>query len=151
MKLVAVFHNELEASLARDRLTSVGIMAHVIGAKEYTSHVLGGGEGRYELLVPAEDFDRATQSLNGLVPAFPPSIKPEPPLIPDYFRRAVFYGLAGLIVLPGVFNVVSLINAELYWRHSAKDSAALRKLLFIAFCQVPGIIGGLLYFKFLFD
>jgi hypothetical protein len=124
------FDNETEAQLARDFLTSKGIPAHLVGTKEYTAHILGGGAGHFDLMVDPINLILSRNLLSSLA-----ATEPTDPLPINHFRRAVFYGLLGAIVLPIVFNYASLVQARHFWRNSPHDASATVKLVIILLLQ----------------
>ena len=137
MKVAAEFTNETEAQLVKDLLLAENIESHIQGAKEYASIVLGGNDGRYQLLVPETDLERA-QALIASVQKRP--FVASEPSQENYFRRAVFYEFAAALLLPIVFNYASLKKAGEFWRHSRKDFKAQIKMLLIFILQIPTVI-----------
>lgn len=137
MKVAAEFSNETEAQLLKDILRVQNIEGHIQGAKEYASIVLGGNDGRYQLLVPDEDLERAQKIIHEAQNR--PYAVTEGPT-ENYFRRAVFYAFAAALILPIVFNYVSLQKGAAFWRQSKKDTSASLKLALILLLQVPTIV-----------
>jgi hypothetical protein len=134
MKLLRKFTDETEARLAENLLRSHGVEAHVIGAKEYTSHVIGGTQGNYQLYTHPQD-EPAAQAILANIQAV--TLNSEP-LLPNYFRKAIIYAFAAMVIFPLLFNVVSLINARAYWKHSDRGAGAILRLVLIGLAQLPG-------------
>ncbi|MCB0362225.1 MAG: hypothetical protein KDD35_05870, partial [Bdellovibrionales bacterium] len=124
MKELKIFSDLTEATMARDFLLSRGIQATIDGAKNYSSHVVGGTFGRYVLRVEIDQFNDAQELLpkdktennkNKLSSEFKrdqqsfnrdsESVTQVQNLLPDYFRRSLFFAFASMVVLPIVFNV----------------------------------------------
>ncbi len=142
MVKAAVFDNETEAYLAKNFLLNKDIKAEIVGSKEYTAHVLGGGAGHFELMVDPVNLVLARgllAALNG-----PVVVDTQPP-VADHFRRAIFYAFVAAILLPLIFNYASLVQAVRFWRASDKGAAARIKMGIIFSLQaLPLILLGLM-------
>jgi hypothetical protein len=128
--------------MARDFLLARDIPAQVVGAKEYTAHVLGGGSGHFELMVDPINLQLAQSTL-----ALLNVMEPSEPLPPDYFRRAIFYAFVAAIVLPLIFNYASLVQAGRFWRESRKDTVAVVKMAVILFLQLLPLVTAIYLFR----
>lgn len=133
MVKVAEFGNETEAHLAKDYLESKDIPARILGAKEYTAHVLGGGAGHFELMVDPINLQLAQRWLAEIQQN---SETPSEVLEPDHFRRAIFYVVVATIILPLIFNYASLVQARKFWIQSDKGTVARLKLALILVLQL---------------
>jgi hypothetical protein len=135
MVKAASFKNETEAHLAKDFLINRDIKAEILGAKEYTAHILGGGAGNFDLMVDPINVQLAQSLLAELQ-----SPATSEPREPDHFRRAVFFAFVATIVLPIVFNYASIRNGILFWRKSKKDGLAIAKVVLIVVLQFMPIV-----------
>lgn len=132
MVRVGLYTNETEAHLARNYLAAHDIRAEIVGAKEYSAHILGGGAGRFELMVEpihllsARDLLAAVEQPNTQEPSQPAS----------HFRRAVFFAVLATIVLPLVFNFYSLREAKLMWQESERKVIDVAKLFLVGILQL---------------
>jgi hypothetical protein len=150
MKTIYIFYSQTEAQFAQQYLMANGIEAHIVGAKNYEAIVAGGSSGRYEMKVADLDLviasDLLSKKLNrpmlaevendeqtAVAPATTVNFKP------NYFRKSVMYALCAIFLLPLVFNIVSLINAKLYWQTAKKDIDRSPKMILLVALQVPGI------------
>lgn len=150
MVSVKTFDNETEAHLAKDYLQVREITAQIVGAKEYTAHILGGGAGHFELMVDPIHLQMARDllaQLNG-PEALAIAEAKEPP---NYFRRAIFYAFTAAIVLPIVFNYASIVNAVHFWKNSKRDLVAVLKLILIGLLQLIPIIGLIFLLKSMYN
>ena len=66
---------------------------------------------------------------------------------PNYFRKAIYYAIGAVVLIPVVFNGISLLNAYRYWKNSEKKSVDLVKVLVVLALQIPTIIA----LKFMFN
>lgn len=66
MQTIKTFSDKLEAAMAKDFLAAQNIMSEIDGARDYTSHVIGGLSGTFKLKVNSEDSTKAIQLLNEL-------------------------------------------------------------------------------------
>ncbi len=116
MKKVGRFTSHTTAHLAKEALASHGIQSEIIGAKEYSSIIVGGDQGRYDLMVDWQDEVEASRIVRG----FDISVvdnEPEAPLqaTPSaLLRKAIIMGLLAAVFIPVVFNYASLKNLAQY-------------------------------------
>lgn len=66
MKTYRKFSSEMEARLCAGLLEANGLQTNVVGAKDYSTFVVGGTEGLYSLLLHEKDFATADQVLTNL-------------------------------------------------------------------------------------
>lgn len=107
-----------------DYLKAQGIEALSRGAREYASIVMGGDMGRYEILVPEDQYELAKKYLAQLefeVLKSPPDAN-DADTSPNpinknsaALKKSVLLCAAGLVVLP-LFNVFSLYYLLVYAR-----------------------------------
>ena len=129
----------MEAEFAENSLKSLGIESFLRGSKEYTSHILGGQAGRYELLVNTDDFDRAQLHLQGPKLKVAESEVGEDPAAnkSSYLKKAIIFSVYATVFLPIVFNYFALQNLRSY---RALESNEMRKSLIsivVLFLQLP--------------
>jgi hypothetical protein len=140
--------------MAKDFLATHEIQSEVVGARDYAAIVVGTGSGRYELMVEESRYDQAQKLIEPIQKKTRPLELLEPHNevnLPNYFRRAVFYGLAAIPMLPPILsNYASLVNAHLFWRHSEKMPKDRAKIIFIYLLQIPSFFSlWALYHNFL--
>ncbi len=139
LKPVKIFSDRREAEFAENSLKSLGIESFLRGSKEYTSHILGGEAGRYELLVNSDDFDRAKNHLDG------PKLKlAEPEVAEDpsgkktrYLKKAIIFSVYATVFLPLIFNYFAVQNLISY---RALETDSFRRIwvsLLVMLMQLP--------------
>ncbi len=121
--------------MIRDSLESRGIPAKVVGAKDYSSHVMGIGHGQYQIWVDEGDFERTQAALAKMTSNLKLTGEIEERITPNYFRRSVFFAFVAAIIGPILFNFASLANLRRHWRHSEKSSSDILKVLFVVALQ----------------
>ncbi len=142
LQTLKIFNDRMEAEFAESSLRSLGIESFVRGAKEYTSHILGGQAGRYELLVSANEFDRAKIHLYG-----PKLQLAEPEIIEDlarkksnYLKKAIIFSIYSTVFLPFVFNYFAIQNMFCYQKLEANGLKKNVLSVLIIFLQFPILI-----------
>jgi|GEM_PF-3532747 len=138
MKILTTVTNESEAQMIVASLKSAGIAAESQGAKDYASIIVGSDQGRYQIFVDENDFESAEKFLQSMQRSHL-SIADEEPATPNYFKRAAIMATLAMVMLPIVFNIVSLMSARKYWAHSTKDSEAKFKLVLLFLFQLPSL------------
>lgn len=133
---VAVFNNETEAHLAKDFLRNRDIKAEIVGSKEYSAHILGGGAGHFELMVEPINSIQARTLLDEL--SHPEVMTTT--ATPNHFRRAVFYAFVAAIVLPVIFNYASLVQCRRFWDQSDKAGLAIARVALVLALQALPLI-----------
>jgi hypothetical protein len=116
MKKVGRFTSHTTAHLAKEALASHGIQSEIIGTKEYSSIIVGGDQGRYDLMVDWQDEAEASRIVRGFNIAVVEN-EPEAPLQASpsaLLRKAIIMGLLAAVFIPIVFNYASLKNLGLY-------------------------------------
>jgi len=145
MKVLKTFSNELEAKFAQQRLELHNIQAHIDGAKNYQTHILGGVEGRYQLLVDTQDFETAQNLVHEIESAA--HVVDGNQRTPNYFRKSVSYAVAAMVFGPIILNIVSILEAKKFWQHSKKNMKAFIQLLLIFALQLPEFIFAVILFR----
>lgn len=115
MKKVGRFNSHTTAHLAKEALLNRGIVAEIIGSRDYSSIIVGGDQGRYDLTVDWKDEAEALKIIKGFDVAEADSTEPTPP--PAAFsllRKAIVMGLLAAVFIPIVFNYASLKNLAQY-------------------------------------
>lgn len=148
MKALKKFTSQTEAHLSKSLLQSHGITANIVGAKEYTSHLMGGEQGTYTLFVEESEFTRAQGLLDEVGRQI---VDSDGSGGPNYFRRAVFLSFAAIVILPVVFNIGAILNAKKFWDSSDKGSTAVMKVILIGLLQLPTIFILFYMWKFIGD
>ncbi len=138
MQKVKHFSSQTEAHLAANYLGSHGVHAEVLGAKEYTSHVLGGDLGRYDLLVEDEVFGKANDLLEALEKSAD-GIRSEVGA-QNYLKKAVFFAIGAMLILPVIFNYVSLKNLSLYLKTQTHAGKRWLTTVLVVFLQIPALV-----------
>lgn len=139
LKTLKIFNDRMEAEFAENSLKNLGIETFLRGSKEYTSHILGGQAGRYELLVNTDDFDRAQLHLQGpkLKLAEPESGEEPTASKSSYLKKAIIFSIYATVFLPVVFNYFAVQNL-LAFRSLETDSFRRTWVsLFVLLMQLP--------------
>ncbi len=113
MKVVKTYISGTEAQIRSGRLTADGIANQLQGGRAYTSVVLGGTDGRWQILVNDEDYDRAFEILTDppMASVEPTSLDPRP-----HLRKAIMFACFAMMFAPIVFHIFSIQQALVYWR-----------------------------------
>lgn len=135
MKKIRVFAHQSEAHLAKSLLASHNIRAEILGAKEYTAHVLGGDLGNYSLMVFENDFAEAKKIIDEVL--VKDMILAKPAGRPNHFKKGVLFALGAPLLIPVVFNYISLHHAYKYWENSHKETGDMLKVAFIVALNIP--------------
>ncbi len=137
MKKIARFSYKLNAEMALQALKAQGIEAQIQGSREYTSHILGGDLGAFDLLVveadeiPAQEIVKPMQLEKSTLSE---AIQPEPRV---YFRKAVMSSMIASIMLPIIFNYSALVNLRLYLKNEQSISKKIISTMVILLLQLP--------------
>ena len=113
MKVAKTYISGTEAQIRSGRLSADGITNQVQGSRAYTSVVLGGTDGRWQILVNDEDLERAQEILKDppMSAVDEPSFDPRP-----HLKKAVMFACFAILFAPIVFHVFSIQQALIYWR-----------------------------------
>lgn len=142
MDTIKIFHEQTEAQLALGLLQSQDVKAEIVGAREYSSHVLGGGVGRFELRVAQVDKVRALEILQATDATSTLSLADDE-IKKDsrhFFRVAIFQAILGALLFPLVFNYTSLRNGFRFLSSSGKSLTDMILFTLILVLQIPGLI-----------
>lgn len=129
MTKLRTFAHQSEAHLAKSLLASHGIRSEILGAKEYTSHVLGGDIGNYTLVVNEDDLPAARKIIDEVMAQ--DMILAKPAQRTNHFKKAVVFGLLAPVIIPVVFNYFSLYHAWKYWENSRQETKDMFKVGFV--------------------
>jgi len=136
MKALRRVTDQLEGQMIEGLLKSHGLDVHLIGAKDYMAHTMGGRTGHYDLMVPEAQFLAAEQILAGQeVPMINLAASPA-----SHFRRAIFQATLGVIILPILFNCLSVLTTLRFWRSSQHELTDLLKVILLVLLQIPGLL-----------
>lgn len=139
MKKISSFSHKINAEIAAQALKAQGIEAQIQGAREYSSHILGGDLGKFDLLVDAEKTVQAEDILRHMqleIVNTSESISTADHRV--FFRKAVMFSLLAMIMLPIILNYSALLNLKLYLKSSDKITAKIIiGTLVILTLQVP--------------
>ena len=117
MKVVKTYISGTEAQIRSGRLTADGVLNQVQGSRAYTSLVLGGTDGRWQILVNEEDYDRAHEILTDppISALEEPSLEPRP-----HLRKAILFACFAMMFAPIVFHIFSIQQLVTYWKLEPK-------------------------------
>ncbi len=125
MKKLSVFAHHSEAQLARSLLISHGIRAEL----------LADALGNFTVLVGEKDFDTAKNIVEETLTKDMLLVKPA--TRPNHFKKGIMFALGAPLLVPVVFNYISLHHAYKYWENSHKETNDLLKVLLIVALNIP--------------
>lgn len=127
MKKVGRFSSHTTAHLAKEALLSHGIPSEIVGAKEYSSIIVGGDQGRYDLMVDWKDEAEANKIIKGFDIQIVPGSEDEPlaPAPSVLLRKAIIMALLASVFIPIVFNYASLKNLASYLKVETNSTKRL--------------------------
>lgn len=125
--------------MASQYLAALGIETEIIGAQEYTTHILGGDAGRFDLMVEESDFADAQAHLGRLSLSIS-SEDQDSPTSKVYFKRAILHSFLAIILLPVVFNYTSLKNLKRALDLETDKKRRLLMVVFVSLAQTPSIL-----------
>lgn len=114
MKKVARFTSHTTAHLAKEALLNRGIKSEIVGSKEYASIIVGGDQGRYDLLVDWSDETETLRIIKEFEASDTAISDPLPVSAGSLLRKAIVMALLATVVIPIVFNYASLKNLVQY-------------------------------------
>lgn len=144
MRTLITLYSQLEAELLTQRLVADNIQAVVNGGREYASIVTGRDDGRFRIEVSEEDFDAALNHLEEIQKAQPEHLDLADFAVPtasQQLRKAIFFACAGGVVLPLVFNLLSLRIFMGYWNNKESEGSRYSGLAAFVAAQFVGLIG----------
>lgn len=147
MVTVRIISSRIEADMAVGLLQASGIDAVVNGTKEYASVVTGHDLGRFEIMVEEECAEEANRILNTIEPAE----KPMPPLrdARESLNRAIVFALMGAIIIPVIFNYVSVVNLIRYYEASPKVPRTFMITAFVVLLNFVAVASLILFAQFI--
>ncbi len=139
MKVVKTYISGTEAQIRSGRLTADGITNQLQGGRAYTSVVLGGTDGRWQILVNEEDFERASDILKDspIAAVEEPSLNPRP-----HLKKAVMFACFAILFAPIIFHIFSIQQALRYWHLELHFKTKLMwsgLLLLLYVASLPGL------------
>ncbi|MBC7466642.1 MAG: DUF2007 domain-containing protein [Bdellovibrio sp.] len=139
MKLISKFSSQLEAQIVSQSLIARGIRCEVHGAKEYSSFVVGGDLGSFELFVEEDKYNEAFEIIRAQrVTAAPTEqIHHEPK---SYLKKAVIFSLLAAVMIPVVFNYVAFVNLKAYLTTEPNPGKRIWAFIFVLLLQIPTIL-----------
>ncbi len=125
-KVLKVYISALETSLAKGFLESHGLHPTFHGAKEYSAHITGLDNGRYELLIPNEEYETAHELL--MQQSAPQLVRGDDESGTSPMKKSIYAFLLSLVVVPVLGNIFSM-----HYLLKAKNSGSpfLRVVLII--------------------
>lgn len=149
MVTVRIISSRMEADMAVGLLQANGIDAVVNGTKEYASVVTGHDLGRFEIMVTEECAQDANQILNTIDPM---EGQRQPPPIRDAresLKRAIVFALMGAILIPVIFNYVSIVNLINYYEASPKTPKTFVTAAFVGLLNFVAVASLILFAQFI--
>lgn len=125
MKKLRVFAHQTEAQLAKSLLVGERIR----------TELLTDSLGNYTVLVGENDLAAAKKIIDENMSQ--DMIFAKPAARPNHFKKAVMYALGAPLLVPVVFNFISLQHAYKYWENSHKETDDLLKVLLIVALNIP--------------
>lgn len=139
MKPISKFSSQLEAQIVSQSLLARGIRTEVHGAKEYSSFVVGGDLGSFELFVEDDKYDEAFEIFRAQrVTAAP--VEPVMHAPKSYLKKAVIFSLLAAVMIPVVFNYVAFVNLKVYLTTEPNAKKRMGAFVFITLLQIPTVI-----------
>ena len=160
MVKVLTLSSKVEAHLAAQFLIENGIHCEIVGSKDYSSHILGGDIGRYDLMVAEEALSLTQELLSQregntaeLVSQREDKsaelVDSESQLAPIktdglerstiHLKKAIIFAVCGVIFLPIIFNLYSIYNLLKYRRAELKSEPRLLYTSLVIALQIPAI------------
>jgi hypothetical protein len=139
LRVVKSFVSGTEAQISSGRLSADGILNQVQGSRAYTSLLLGGTDGRWQILVNDADFDRAHAILQApvLVSVSADETAPNPKLI---LKKAIMLACFGIFLAPLIFQIFSIQQAVRYWKTENDFSTKIFWVFVLGLLYLAGFI-----------
>ncbi len=153
MEKLGRYGNRLEAQLVGQLLNAHGIATEIVGAKDYTSILLGSDMGSFDLMVPSERLFDARELLKQDLQIVRDQMENTIPLSDNlqrpelYLKKAVLYSIIAMLMLPIIFNYYSLRNLKLYLNKENNQNKKIVIALLILLLQIPTIIIAYFFLK----
>lgn len=136
MKKIAKYSSQIEGHIACQALVAAGIRSELVGAKEYSSVVLGTDLGSYDLFVETAKFDEAQVILNkqkiSEVPQDAPVISSK-----SFLKKAIMFSFLGAFLLPVIFNYSALRNLHQYLKFETNKRSQIIWTIVVILLQLP--------------
>tara|TARA_B110001454_G_C12723272_1_gene436180 strand:+ start:16530 stop:17027 length:498 start_codon:yes stop_codon:yes gene_type:complete len=148
MKKVARFTSQTSAHLAKEALLSHGINSEIIGSKEYSSIIVGGDHGRYDLMVDWKDETEAARLIKGFdISLVDNDAESAPQATPSaLLRKAIVMGLLAAVFIPIIFNYASLKNLAQYLKIETNSSKRMIATIVVVALQFLTVV--VLYYTY---
>lgn len=134
MKLLTIMTSEMEARLFVNHLKAHDLKVVMSGNKEYASIITGQDNGRFEILVTEDDFEKAQQlskDLNIQLAQFRTTLG-EHEELSLYYKKSIIFALMSILVLPLVFNISSIYYLYKFAKHQKYSQARVIVLILIS-------------------
>lgn len=139
MKKIKSYQDKLNADLVTQLLISNEINAVVIGAKNYTSHLMGSGLGQFDILVDSDQYDQAIELINKITLENKIIVEPVIQNSRVYLSKAVMFSVMAAILIPVVFNYAALRNLRLYYIFTPPSMKKYIFVILVLALQIPVI------------
>ena len=141
-KKVREFLDQTEGLMARDYLAAQGILAELEGVRDYSSIVVGGVQGRYQLLVDEKDFAQAVHAMQAakMLDATLNDVETETTEVS--YRRAVSFAIIAMLLLPWIGNYISVREGLQYVRLKPQGWSTSIFVVVLSLLQIPGLFFG---------
>jgi hypothetical protein len=150
MKTIAILGSKLQSELLIGHLKSHGIDAFMNGSREYAGIVTGTDVGRYEISTSDENADAALAYMSKLNQ--PGQTVSNSPLTPNaLLKRAIMFAAMAVIILPIVFNVMSVWNMVRYAKTAGKSPTTVGWLFAILILNSISAVVGVMLFKMIIN
>lgn len=141
--------------MAKDFLAAQNIMSEIDGARDYTSHVIGGLSGTFKLKVNSEDSTKAIQLLNELESASHQteiskasiSSPVETASENSYLKKSIILSLMATVILPIIFNVAAFLQFKKYLKLEPSESRKKKNTIIFILLQLPATLVLAFYLK----
>lgn len=142
MKKLREFVDQTEAIFARDFLQSQGIPTELHGSRDYSTHIVGGTQGRYVLSVSEDRWDEA----HGLLRESTIQIASETDhlrQLPEVaLKKAVMFSIIAMVLLPILANWISIRETIKFAKLEKPSRRKWIWIFVISWMQVPGVLIG---------
>ncbi|MBL7546257.1 MAG: DUF2007 domain-containing protein [Bdellovibrionaceae bacterium] len=147
MKKIAQFNTQTQAHIFSQTLLNQGIKSEIIGAREYSSIIVGGDLGKYELLVDWQDESEALRILKEIESKTIPLAEHVLPTAGALFKKSVVFALLACVFIPVVLNYASLKAWWQYWNTEVNPKRKILATVFIFALQLPPFIFTYYFFQ----
>ncbi len=139
MKQIREFMDQTEALIAKEYLEVNGVHAELHGGKDYSTHIVGGTQGRYFLGVEEDLYFKADNLLKQSDLKIPQQIE-HPTLLPEVsLKKAVMFAIIAVVFLPIIGNWISIRETINYAKVERESKKKWLWIFLISWLQVPGV------------